>query len=532
MRKGFEGIRELADLENPRSSSNAIGSLLGDVSKLSQGVCVKKTNEGEVYVFDETIDSDGKKYVKVAIKKVDNNGIATYEELSYTYVEPHQAWYYNSYDGLAKGLRAARIWEGEHDPILGYCLRYARGYASTTTFTPPPEYIVKDRMPAETPVCVDLEVLSNTKIYDSPRGNKVVASLSIGEVVQRTSCIVYTYPIKYPIKILHSLRSYKKNNGGSSPAGPFLQEGKYVYLLTYTGEGTYLGWYEGEEAWWLEGGGIANLTDAKPKQPWGEYVGNSAPRNLSIEVWYYVQKKDGNAGWVMVAKNGEYFPKTLRVWRNISAHKPIQNTSLSNSIIQNQNQTPSSSTGSFIRNHPFLVCMACLFILGFIFSNNDSNPTTPKNKSKVSVSTSSNTNASNANVPIEPIAKRNVVTGYDSSKPILNDSGLCELTIDNSRNDMPVYVRVWDMDSYLPVRAFYIAQGDKFTTYGLTRGIYEVRYIELYDNDFPANGAKSELFELQQIESAYGVQYSQMSLTLYKVRSGNTTTTSIPANQI
>ena len=164
MRKGFEGIRELADLENPRSSPNAIGSLLGDVSKLSQGVCVKKTNEGEVYVFDETIDSDGKKYVKVAIKKVDNNGIATYEELSYTYVEPHQAWYYNSYDGLAKGLRAARIWEGEHDPILGYCLRYARGYASTTTFTPPPEYIVKDRMPAETPVCVDLEVLSNTKI--------------------------------------------------------------------------------------------------------------------------------------------------------------------------------------------------------------------------------------------------------------------------------------------------------------------------------------------------------------------------------
>ena len=63
MRKGFEGIRELADLEKPQGSPNAVGSLLGDMSHLSQGVLIKKSSEGELYAFDETIDSDGKSYV-------------------------------------------------------------------------------------------------------------------------------------------------------------------------------------------------------------------------------------------------------------------------------------------------------------------------------------------------------------------------------------------------------------------------------------------------------------------------------------
>lgn len=672
MRKGFEGIRELADLEKPQVSPNAVGSLLGELSDLSQGVLVKKTNEGELYVFDETIDSDGKTYVRVAIKKIDNSGISTFEELTYSYIEPHQAWYYNSFEGLEKGLRAARIWEGENDPLLGYCLRYARKnnesniasqsntrnynrdnklnnglsasetdnlpsvetlrndpryvyvggkqgigiyfdlssvivnvcspplyeisgtyyhikqgedspcstrvshirfdeknkitwsmengnwksmdvhgdtmvargnrsaanclfhaaygrdfYESADILTPPVEYIVKDRMPAEAPVEANLEVLSNFDLYDSPRSNKVITSVSTGDIVHRTSCIVYTTPAKYPIKILRQIRCYKKNNGGSAPAGPFLQPGKYVYLLTYTGEGTYLGWYEGEEAWWLKGWEIAHLSDANPQQPWGEYIGNSAPRNLSIEVWYYVKKNDGNAGWVMVAQNGEYFPNKLKVKYNVKPPTPAQRDPSSNIKTPNQSQASSSSIGAMLRKHPLAFAAVFLLILGFFFGGNNTNKSTPKNTPKTITSTNNK-----ANIPIEPIAKKNVITGYDSSKPILNDDGLCELTIDNTSNDMPVYVRVWDMNSYQPVRAFYIAQGEEFTAYDLTPSTYEVRYIELYDNDFPANGSKSELFELEQIESAYGIQYSQMSLTLYKVRNGNTQTTSIPASQI
>ena len=123
--------------------------------------------------------------------------------------------------------------------------------------------------------------------------------------------------------------------------------------------------------------------------------------------------------------------------------------------------------------------------------------------------------------PIEPVAKIGVMTGYDYDHPILNDDGLCEFTVDNTRNDMPVYARIWDVTAQLPVRAFTIAQGDKFIAENLSPGTYEVRYMELYENDVTPYGNKSEPITLEQ----YGTSYSTVSLTLYKVYNGNTTTT-------
>ena len=173
------------------------------------------------------------------------------------------------------------------------------------------------------------------------------------------------------------------------------------------------------------------------------------------------------------------------------------------------------------------IIIPCSMIYGCFFYDSNTNHT---KKSEATTSTLAETQKSVP--PIQPIAKANVNTGYDTSKPLLNDDGLCELTVDNSQNDMPVYVRIWDMNSYKPVRAFYISSGDEFTAYNLTPSIYEVRYIELYDNDFPTLGSKSEQFSLEQITDAFGIQYSQMSLTLYKVRNGNTHTIAIPADQI
>ena len=133
---------------------------------------------------------------------------------------------------------------------------------------------------------------------------------------------------------------------------------------------------------------------------------------------------------------------------------------------------------------------------------------------------------------VEPIPKRGVYTGYDYSQEILNDDGLCEFTVDNTRNDMPVYVRIWDMNIRKPVRAFTIAQGEKFTAENLSPGRYEVRYKELYENDVPAFGQKSEQFSLEQYETFSGTRYSIMELTLYKVVGGNTTTTLIDADDV
>lgn len=189
-----------------------------------------------------------------------------------------------------------------------------------------------------------------------------------------------------------------------------------------------------------------------------------------------------------------------------------------------------------------------MFICAYFHSYNNQNDAKQATSSQSAIEQQVNTSASQTKAasepvkeekepekpkpPVEPIARADVITGYDMEWPILNDSGYSELTIDNSRNNMPVYVRVWDMDYNTPVRAFYINKGDMFTAENMAPGRYEVRYIELYDNDFPAEGSKSEPLELEEFDTGYGIRYSQYTLTLYKVRNGNTTTTKIPADSI
>ena len=90
----------------------------------------------------------------------------------------------------------------------------------------------------------------------------------------------------------------------------------YVYLLMYTGEGTYIGWYNGEEAWWLGGYDIRNFSDRASQHPWGEYSGKLTSRNLSIEAWYCRRKSDGTSGWTKVSQNGDFSYEHLKIRRD------------------------------------------------------------------------------------------------------------------------------------------------------------------------------------------------------------------------
>lgn len=178
---------------------------------------------------------------------------------------------------------------------------------------PPAEYAVWDRMPFEAAVEAKLEATAPISLYNAPRGTALVGSVSSGEIVQRISCVVYTHPQKHPVRVLQTLQTYKKHS--QTPDGPVLQPGSYIYLLMYTGEGTYLGWYNGEEAWWLAGYNIKNFADAA-QQPWGEYVGEPTSRKLSIEAWYCLRKSDGTTGWAMAAKNGDFSHEHLKmIWK-------------------------------------------------------------------------------------------------------------------------------------------------------------------------------------------------------------------------
>ena len=101
----------------------------------------------------------------------------------------------------------------------------------------------------------------------------------------------------------------------------------------------------------------------------------------------------------------------------------------------------------------------------------------------------------------------------------LHTNGLSEVTVDNSRNDSDVFVKLVSLDSAqaYPVRQFYIPAFGSFTLNKITAGSYDIRYRDL------ANGglSRSEAFNLEEIQTYDGVQYSNITMTLYKVQNGN-----------
>lgn len=133
---------------------------------------------------------------------------------------------------------------------------------------------------------------------------------------------------------------------------------------------------------------------------------------------------------------------------------------------------------------------------------------------------------------IQPVARSNVPTHYVEGAEKRNTSGLSCITVDNTQNDMPVYVRIWDMQKKLPIRTFTIAPKQQFTCENISPGIYEVRYKELYQDGDAPKGNKSETISLNETNTPYGTQYDDVSLTLYRVPNGNTQTYAIEGDDV
>jgi hypothetical protein len=97
--------------------------------------------------------------------------------------------------------------------------------------------------------------------------------------------------------------------------------------------------------------------------------------------------------------------------------------------------------------------------------------------------------------------------------------GLSSVTVDNSKNDSDVFVKLTSLGSSkaFPVRQFYIPAFGKFTLSSVTAGNYDIRYRDL------SNGvlSRSESFVLQEIPTDDGTRYSNFAMTLYKVQNGN-----------
>jgi hypothetical protein len=182
-----------------------------------------------------------------------------------------------------------------------------------------------------------------------------------------------------------------------------------------------------------------------------------------------------------------------------------------------------------------LVILFGLYLGGFFGSSahrsSTYSPTKSSTNYKAPVNNKKSQVTQKANGNFKP--KQGVRTQYVSGTKQMNMDGHGIVTIDNTRNDAPVYVRIWSLNgSPYPVRCFTIASGDKFSAQNLTQGQYDVRYKFLYENQDAETGSKSDPFNMEETRTETGVRYHEMTLTLYKVRNGNARTTTIPANEI
>ena len=110
-------------------------------------------------------------------------------------------------------------------------------------------------------------------------------------------------------------------------------------------------------------------------------------------------------------------------------------------------------------------------------------------------------------------------SGYLSGATTGNNSGRSNITIDNSRLDSDVFLKlVWRSNGgVVAVRLIFITAKEKFQIRDVDQGSYDVMYQDLDTGRM----SRSEKFTLEEIHEENGVRYSVLTMTLYKIRGGN-----------
>ena len=112
-------------------------------------------------------------------------------------------------------------------------------------------------------------------------------------------------------------------------------------------------------------------------------------------------------------------------------------------------------------------------------------------------------------------------TGYLKGQPQQAVGGLSNFTVDNQQGNSDAVARIY-LDGVKPaVRSMYVKKGETFSAKSLKAGTYVFRYRfigseDTFESDKP--------FSLVQTKTETGTRYSNVSVTLFKVRDGNMTT--------
>lgn len=125
--------------------------------------------------------------------------------------------------------------------------------------------------------------------------------------------------------------------------------------------------------------------------------------------------------------------------------------------------------------------------------------------------------------------KASYVSGYN----IGYWGGLSTVTVDNTRNDSDVFAKLVSLDNKLDnqhalvVRTFFIPAGESFGLQKVNPGKYDIRYQDLSTGGL----SRTESFALIETVTYDGIEYSNFTLTLYKVAGGDMATYELPESE-
>lgn len=90
-------------------------------------------------------------------------------------------------------------------------------------------------------------------------------------------------------------------------------------------------------------------------------------------------------------------------------------------------------------------------------------------------------------------------------------------------------MKLFSLDRTPPKAAsvFFIRAHDKFTVEDIQPGNYDIRYRDLSSGTL----SRTEPFTLKEVRTASGVEFSRLTLTLYKVQNGNMQTRPISKDE-
>lgn len=119
--------------------------------------------------------------------------------------------------------------------------------------------------------------------------------------------------------------------------------------------------------------------------------------------------------------------------------------------------------------------------------------------------------------------------GYVAGYPVDHANGHSSVTIDNTRNDADVYLKLVALGGAgrVDARHVYIPRSQRFKMDTVSPGMYDIRYRDLDSGAISG----SEKFEIEEVRTRSGIQYSDMTMTLYKVAHGNFDTFALSEDQ-